>query len=144
MPQDVAETESFPSFEPDNVLEEAMLAALGDPGRMNAFLDHLSAGALLLPVAGGEATEAGGRVLLKRIEYEGRRGVPAFTSLTQLRRAGYRGGRCVRMTGAALAPLWDDSALLLNPGGELGIALDASTVRSLGEARPKKTPEARA
>ena len=59
-------------------------------------------------------------------------GVPAFTSVTQLARAMPPGTECALLTGRELASGWDDrTALLVNPRGMLGIALEADTVRQL-------------
>lgn len=127
-------------FDPDNPLEEAMLAALVDPDRMHAFLEALAEAVLLLPVVDpprGRDPAPTGRVRFPVVEIEGRVGVAAYTSPTRI-----VGGRpdvtaMLRIPGKSLADIWDtDRSLLLNPGAELGIELPARTVLSLA-----RTPE---
>jgi hypothetical protein len=131
-----------PLFEPENELEEAMLRALLDPDRMGGFLERLAGDQVLIPL-NPPGTPKRRRALSDRrvrvpvVEFEGRRGVPAFTSSGQLAAAMTGDVGCLRFTGRQLARLWgkDDTPLLLNPGGRLGIEVSAETVRGLEEDR---------
>lgn len=122
-------------FDPDNPLEEAMLAALVDPDRMDAFLEALAEADLLLPVQDqprGRDPAPKGRVRFPVVEIEGKVGVAAYTSPTRIIRGRPEVTATLRLPGRRLAAMWDtDHSLLLNPGAELGIELPAHTVLSL-------------
>jgi SseB protein N-terminal domain len=126
-----------PLFEPENELEEAMLAALLDPGAMDGFLTVLAGHQVLVPLnpEGPTRKPAAGELRVPVVEFEGRRGVPAFTSSGQLASAMSGEVRCLRFTGRQLGRAWgaDDIPLLLNPGGTLGLEVAADTLRGLPE-----------
>jgi hypothetical protein len=113
-----------------------MARALTDPGAMPSFLEELGRSEIAVPVfdaVEGEIDPSTFRI----VRYAGHGGVAAYTSTDQLRLGMPRAGPCVALTGARLASGWDRStSLLLNPGGELGIALDWGTVVSLGGSQP--------
>jgi hypothetical protein len=127
-------------FVPENDLEAAMLAALVDPARMAAFHDALAQGTLLIPLrpAGGDEPtplDLRGPLRFTRITYKGSRGVPAFTSVTQMTRVALPHSTFAEMSGRLLAAGWDETTtLLVNPGGDLGLRIAADVIRSW---RPK-------
>jgi SseB protein N-terminal domain len=127
-------------FEPENELEEAMLAALFDPGAMDGFLRVLAGHQVLVPLnpEGPSRKPAVGELRVSVVDFEGRRGVPAFTSPGQLAVAMSGEVRCLRITGRQLGRTWgaDDTPLLLNPGGTLGLEVGAETLRNLQEGSP--------
>jgi SseB protein N-terminal domain len=119
-------------FDPENDLEEAMLAALVEPESMPAFLDALADAKLVVPTVGRAAPGRSSRVEFPVIRLGDREGVTAFTSMTRLARARWEDTPLVRMSGRELAAAWDhDLPLLVNAGAELGIALEPDAVRNL-------------
>jgi type III secretion system (T3SS) SseB-like protein len=131
-------------FQPENELEQAMLEALVDPARMPAFHEALGEGALLLPVRGGSAAQDPRAVDLRgpmrftTVTYQGRVGVPAFTSVTQMSKVAPPNSAFVEMSGRLLAAGWDDeTTLLVNPGGDLGLPIGPEVIRGW---RPKPVP----
>ncbi len=124
-------------FQPSNALEATLLAASrGEDAE--PFLDRLASDPLFVPAQGDPTAdgdrelEPGEQVALPVFEHEGRRFVPAFTSLEQLERGAPRAGRYLRASGADLASIWPAGHdLALNPGGDLGVALPEEDVRAL-------------
>jgi hypothetical protein len=119
-------------FDPENDLEEAMLAALVEPDTMPAFLDALAGAILFLPT---ERPASPGRRRVLRfpvIRLGDREGVAAYTSMTRLASARPEGTPLVRMRGREVAAAWEhDLPLLVNAAAELGLALEPDAVREL-------------
>jgi hypothetical protein len=127
-----------PVFEPDNALEEALLAALLDPAALPAFHRELAASELLIPTS--EPPAPGAPRVFPLGQVGEHTGVPAYTSVTQIAHSEPpEGTSFVRLTGRELADGWDEeTTLLINPGGTLGLALTAAEVRRLGKAETEE------
>lgn len=122
---------------PTNPLEQALLDA-SRGGDAEALFERLASDELLLPAQGDEPVAGEGpiaadeEIALPVFEHEGERYVAAFTSEEQLRRGAPRVGRYVSASGADLAAVWPPGHhLALNPGAELGAAIDEHDVRAL-------------
>lgn len=105
-----------------------MLDALVDPAALPGFKASLSGAELIFPLYRGEDEDVDptNLTVLKR---EGHEGIAAYTSTAQIARALPEGGPCVKMTGARFAEGWDGATpVLLNPGGDLGLVIDAATI----------------
>jgi hypothetical protein len=120
-------------FDPENDLEEAMLAALVEPEAMPAFLDALADGVLLLPTHRPIAAGRRRVVRFPVIRLGEREGVAGYTSMTRLATARPAGTPVIRMRGREVGAAWDhDLPLLINAAAELGLALEPNAVRDLG------------
>lgn len=133
-----------PGFVPQNPLEEALAGAISDASRRGAFFDALAAAEVLIPAPGPAPTEdrlmsasPGSEIDLPVMQDEGRRIVPAFSSMEQLLRFVPEGSGYIRIAARDLAKLWrEDLWLGLNPRGP-GVLLGPADVRRLGgEAVP--------
>jgi hypothetical protein len=118
------------SFEPGSELEASMYAALADPAAMPGFHAQLAESKLLVPLAEGSSPR--GPFVFPRVRFEERVGVPVFTSAEELVRVMPPESVYVEMTGREVALGLDDKTeLLVNPGGTLGLALPAETLRRI-------------
>ncbi|NYI06534.1 enhanced serine sensitivity protein SseB C-terminal domain-containing protein [Allostreptomyces psammosilenae] len=123
---------------PENELEHALVAALGNPHAVPDLVEVLSRSPVWVPLPGGPGPggspgASGLNVPTTRIG-DGRY-VPVFSSDEQFRRAA--GG----MAGT-LAPAWEfarglppDIGMVINPGGEVGIPLPPEAVLDVARAR---------
>jgi type III secretion system (T3SS) SseB-like protein len=128
-------------FRPANALEESLLAALRAHDR-DALLGAIASGELLLPAP--EAPPRGERLVvagegaelpLAFLEHEGTRYVAAFTSPAQFLRFLPNGSAYIRLRGAALAAVAPpEHALVLNPGGDIGVTLTPDEIAALRTA----------
>ena len=123
------------SFHPTNRLEAALQAAVEDPEAWPDFLAALADGPIIVAVR--RAPGPDGRVDFPLMRHEERDHVVAFTSQTQLERAGHPDTPRIALDGRALAEIWPTGLpMALNPRGDLGLALPADTVTALGTAPP--------
>jgi hypothetical protein len=74
---------------PPAAVEDALAAAVKDPGQVTALLDELSRGRLWLPLPDARPVTDGSAVVLPTVTYLGAEFVPAFTSAERL--AGWPG-----------------------------------------------------
>ncbi len=128
-----------PRFLPGNPLEEALLAA-SERDDLGLLLSALRDHEVLVPtvaptgIEGSEPLPEGTEISLRTFEREGRTYLPVFTSEAQLDLAA-PGQSYVRLTGQALVGLWPaGTAMAVNPGGDLGVAIPEEAVRGLLEA----------
>lgn len=133
------------SPEPQNDVEKALLAAARDDARYPEFLRALKAADILIPQPETEGVASGERVIkegeeisLPLVEHEDRTYVPVFTSIEQFHLGVPDGDMAfVRLPAAGLVEGWpEEHGMAVNPGGEIGVALDGATVRALA-----RTPE---
>jgi SseB protein N-terminal domain/SseB protein C-terminal domain len=130
-------------FHAENEVERALVAALR--GERGPLLAAVAEAELYLPApaAPDEGTRvvarAGDEVPLPFLERDGIRYVPAFTSETRFREFAPAGGPYMRIRGRELASIVPQRcSLALNPGGAVGLALEADEVARLRdvEAEP--------
>ena len=122
-------------------LEDALRQAATDPRHRSALYHALWEGDLLVPQPGSAERAAalvhGGDVQLPVLESEGRRYLPVFTSEDELRRSVPADVPCVRLTGRALAGMWEtDLWMAVNPRGEVGAILSPGEVLRLPHGGP--------
>ena len=121
-------------FVPENPLEEAMVAAAADPARFAAFLDLLRESDVFVPGRDWQEQpvpdEPPDSIDLPVVEWQGRLGVPVFTSVTRLRAVIEERVTVMAFNFRDLAAIWrGDIWMLVNPGAALGIPLSPSQVR---------------
>lgn len=127
-------------YEAQNEVERALLAASQDEGRFGEFLVALAGAELYVPHPGGSGEEGepveGEELVLPLVEHEGRTYVPVFTSMAQFRLGAPHDMPHVRLRTEGLVAEWpEEHGMAVNPGGEIGVALEAADVRAL--ARPE-------
>lgn len=126
-------SEEIEGFEPENAVEETMLAAARDPERFGDFLEALRAGDIFIPRhEEADDDEDGDTITLPLVRWEGREAVPVFSSLTRLHTAIPDCERYMAFHFADLASRWGEHWMILNPGNAVGLPLSPAAVR--GEA----------
>ncbi|HEY1367498.1 MAG TPA: enhanced serine sensitivity protein SseB C-terminal domain-containing protein [Gaiellaceae bacterium] len=135
-------------FQPQNELEEVLLDA-ARTGDVEELLGVLSRTDLYVPTpTAGPAEEqrveaqAGDELPLPLLERAGVKYVVAYTSQTQLARVPAAGTGYMRIDGAALAAVVPaELALVLNPGGDLGITIRPDQLAELRERDVEPEPD---
>jgi hypothetical protein len=127
---------------PQNEVERALLGAGEDDFRYEDFMRALTVAEVLIPqphvegVAPGEHPVADGDELaLPLVEHEGNTYVPVFTSIEQFR-LGIADAEAsfVRLPVRGLVGEWpEEHGMAVNPGGDIGVALDSRSVRALAD-----------
>jgi hypothetical protein len=113
---------STPAFEPTNGVEVALVAALGDAGRIPEFPDALSVSRVQVPVT--ELPDADGQVSFPIFDSQGDAFISVFTPEAALARAGRGEEPHIELTGRDLAIMWPAGAnMAINPGAGVDIAL---------------------
>lgn len=140
------------SPEPQNDVEKALVAAAGDNAAYADFLRALAGSEILIPqpqlkdVAPERRTiEEGDELTLPLVEHEGKTYVPVFTSIEQFRLGvSDEGMAFIRLPASGLLGEWpEEHGMAVNPGGDVGIALDPATVRNLDNPSPADSPARR-
>ena len=135
------------SFVPENSLEEALLRADRNPMSKREFHRLLLGSDLIVigriegrgPSPAGAPLLPGEKLQIASAQYEGRRVIPIFSSMTRLsahlegRTEGY-----VLLNGRALFEMTRGATLLLNIGSDLGWELAPEEVFGLLDSNPIK------
>lgn len=122
-------------FQPENELEEAVLAAVRDGDRAG-LLAALAHAEVYVP-----ATGSGRDVQLATIERGGVSFIPVFTSLTRLRVIAPDGTGYMRVAGRGLASVRPQGVpVVVNPGSDVGTVLAPADVAELGSAPQPADP----
>ncbi len=119
---------------PCNAVEQALVAALGEPARLDALLAALGDGQVWVPVPGGISDP--NAATLPTTEIAGGRYVPVFSSEEQLRKAAADMPFVVLETRVFARSLPPEVGIAVNPDGDIGIPLPPSYVLRLAQAEP--------
>jgi SseB protein N-terminal domain/SseB protein C-terminal domain len=138
------------------IVEQALAAAVKDPGRLNDLLDELARARLWVPLPADGPVTDGSAVALPTVTYLGAEFVPCFTSVQRLTRwpdqpeaislVWQRSGD-TRVVPHIVVPAVELArhlpaglGLAINPGAEASVPVYPQGVRYLAAPRPPATP----